>query len=434
MQSSIRPVIIESKQSSGVTATIFLNEKYADFHFLFNVGDSQIRIPAHKAILASSSKVFDAMFDGRWIDSDEVEIVDASIDEFKEFLQFFYLAKFEISIDKMSKVMILCDKYEILECFYRCEECLIQQFTSNEICIALDLALMFDRIHLKEHCLKTICKEANTVFASDAFLNCSKEALQCILDIDGINCEEILVFYACLNWAKQACETHELDPSVVENLRQQLGTCLYAIPFGSMDQQLVTQCAVQHKGLFSQDELVDLSFVNKRKIFKRCKQTWKDDSVLACKIRYEQLDEMKYLNTVELTSFEVNKKMLFGAISTTSMIIEPVIPIHGFMTISEINKRQDLQKETLLQQAVLFSSDSIDGNYNYTKLQNTITVKPNYTYEIRIKFSNFQFNRYLIKKCCRSHYEKISFDNKVISIKFNRAMDRMLYLYFNGIK
>ena len=69
----------------------YLNEKHADFHFLFKIADDKYEsVPAHK-ILLEVSDVFQAWFNGDWKDKTKVEIVDAAAVDFKEFLRYFYM-------------------------------------------------------------------------------------------------------------------------------------------------------------------------------------------------------------------------------------------------------------------------------------------------------------------------------------------------------
>lgn len=71
--------------SSTIVEKLYLNEEFADTHFVFESGE---RIPANKNILGIVSDVFRVMFNGSYIEKTEMKIVDASVNAFKEFLQF----------------------------------------------------------------------------------------------------------------------------------------------------------------------------------------------------------------------------------------------------------------------------------------------------------------------------------------------------------
>lgn len=59
-------------------------KKTPDVHFIFEEDNDTVKLPAHKDVLAASSKVFDAMFNGELKEEGDVNIVDASSAAFKE--------------------------------------------------------------------------------------------------------------------------------------------------------------------------------------------------------------------------------------------------------------------------------------------------------------------------------------------------------------
>lgn len=77
-------------------ANLYLQSKSADVHFAFIVDGETVKVPAHKAILAVGSTVFDAMFFGP-IKEKAIEIVPTDVRSFEEFLQFFYLPEATIA-------------------------------------------------------------------------------------------------------------------------------------------------------------------------------------------------------------------------------------------------------------------------------------------------------------------------------------------------
>lgn len=146
---------------------LFLEEKRADIHFLFEAG---VRVPAHKLILANGSSVFDTMFDGRWKDEKEVRIVDATPAVFKEFLQFFYKNDVTVTAANLIDVMNMANKYDVTECLNVCEQMLMKNSRLDDICIGLEAAILFNRSRLKEHCKNEIQKAATNVLGNSEYL------------------------------------------------------------------------------------------------------------------------------------------------------------------------------------------------------------------------------------------------------------------------
>jgi hypothetical protein len=164
-----------AKTIVSIGEKLHLNENSADFHFNVKKTDgTHDRIAAHKLLLRTASDVFDAMFSGAWEDNDEVEIVDASPAEFREFLQFFYLEEVNVTMPNAIKVMYLADKYNVPECLSVCKQFLLKTLTSDNICLGYELAILLDDKELTKFCEESISRNAIDVLTSSNFLECDK--------------------------------------------------------------------------------------------------------------------------------------------------------------------------------------------------------------------------------------------------------------------
>lgn len=185
------------------TEHLYLDEKYADVHFVFASNDGKVvRVPAHKNLLAVISDVFDRMFYGDLKENGDNKIVDASGAAFKEFLQFFYRSEVKLSANRIADVMYLGNKYDVPKCMDGCVEFLDKGLTDDNVCDTLSLAILYDQSELMKPCEKRILLNTAVVFASAGFLECSKEALAHILQMDFLSCTEVDVFEACVAWVQ----------------------------------------------------------------------------------------------------------------------------------------------------------------------------------------------------------------------------------------
>jgi len=101
---------------SVVAAKLYLNEDLADVHFLFNIGDEVFQ--PTKRIWRLWVRYFIPCFSDhcqQLPEKGDVKIVDARADEFKEFLQFFYLDEVKLSMENIQTVVTLADKYDVLD-------------------------------------------------------------------------------------------------------------------------------------------------------------------------------------------------------------------------------------------------------------------------------------------------------------------------------
>lgn len=93
------------------------------------------RIPAHKLLLISKSPWFKAMFCGPLADPDDVNMSEsATADEFKEFLQFFYLYNVKLTEKNIAGVFDLVKQSLVDDFLTECEEYLIKQMTIANMC------------------------------------------------------------------------------------------------------------------------------------------------------------------------------------------------------------------------------------------------------------------------------------------------------------
>lgn len=125
-------VFVRDNDTIRRNENLYLDSKTSDVCFVFSTETE--RVSAHKCILSIVSPVFDAMFYGSMIEKDDVLIVDASAAAFKEFLQFFYLSKVELTPENIGIVTNLCNKYELNEALKVCEAPLQMSLKNKDFC------------------------------------------------------------------------------------------------------------------------------------------------------------------------------------------------------------------------------------------------------------------------------------------------------------
>ncbi|XP_055310181.1 BTB/POZ domain-containing protein 2-like [Sitodiplosis mosellana] len=315
--------VLDNGATSEAFAKLYLNEELADVHFKFNVDDKTQRIPANKANLAILSPVFRTMFFGSLTEKGDVEIVDASIGAFKEFLQLFYPREVTLTMEHIETVARLADKYDVLEYFNECVASLKDQLTLDNMCCGYQLAVNLGNEDLIQFCEDKIAKSTTDIFATDAFLRCDRVALKRLLKLD-LACMEVDVFDACLSWAKHTCKQNNLDGMQPENLRNQLGDCLHLLRFGSMQLDEFCKRCMLHRGLFTATEYEDVMFSIASKeyqptIFNRIPRhlKWDEDKKLELSRRTSNPEPVKYVQLTEVASFSSNCLLLLGGFRTT---------------------------------------------------------------------------------------------------------------------
>lgn len=296
------------------TSKMYLNDQFADFTFTFR-GE---KVPVHKNILATASPVFAAMFYGPVKDNDTVEITDSYAEAFKELLQFFYLDKVTLSIENITEVAKLADKYNMLHC--------VNAFVENDlidknVLLAYKLAVILENENLQKICAKFISLNIEDILKSKELLRCDRNFLKIILEMDELVCNETEILDACLAWAKNACRQVGINESQAENLRSQLGDCLYAIRFASMTAEELTTHTVNYKRLLTDHEVAEILHTilvpsynsSKFSVKKRSTRKW-DSNKDTIWCQRDIVTKKRFISQEESLRFSVNTPVLLGMI------------------------------------------------------------------------------------------------------------------------
>lgn len=268
---------------SKIGKELYLKPDKADVHFVF---ESDERIPAHKIILSSASKVFNAMFYGKLKEEGDVEIVDASAEAFKEFLRFFYTNHVKLTIENISEVMYLVQKYDVMDCLSLCANFLLNKVTTENVCSILHSAIMCEQKGLVDLCESEISFHFHEVLKSSAFVKCTRQVLNRFLNMDQFSRNETEVFEACMSWVRTLSGVDKLTRDIVLT---HLGDLFYNIRFGSMSHDEFVKLLQTYGELFSMPECIKILQLISRlemqpKLFKCSHRliAWDEDQKIQC--------------------------------------------------------------------------------------------------------------------------------------------------------
>lgn len=241
---------------------LYLDSRTADIMFVFNTKDDKNEgIPSHKSILSAISPVFDAMLYGPAREKGDITIVDSTPDAFREFLQFFYLTKVELTADNLLEVIMMSKKYMLDDGLSACTEFCKTILTLDNMCWGYELAHHFDLNSLRQFCEQQIAANPNKIFQSSYFLNCDVNLLRHILQLNSLNCNEWIIFDACIAWAKRACARNGVKPKKADHLRTQFGDLIHEIRFGEFTHKHFHDRYRLYDGFFSLEEFRDISMM-----------------------------------------------------------------------------------------------------------------------------------------------------------------------------
>uniref|UniRef100_A0A336LUJ3 CSON005144 protein n=1 Tax=Culicoides sonorensis TaxID=179676 RepID=A0A336LUJ3_CULSO len=241
-------------------AAMFNNELMSDVQFVVGSESDIQKIPAHKYVLATGSSVFYAMFYGGLAeDKEEIQVPDVEPAAFLTLLKYLYCDEIQLEADNVLATLYVAKKYIVPHLARACVNYLETSLTAKNACLLLSQSRLFEEPDLMQRCWEVIDAQAEMAIKSEGFVDIDLKTFETILSRETLNCKEINLFEAALNWAQAACAKMELDPST-ENKRQALGNALYLIRIPTMTLEEFANRVAQ-LGILTQSETIDI-FLN----------------------------------------------------------------------------------------------------------------------------------------------------------------------------
>lgn len=381
---------LPSEVFSSIGEKLYLKSKKADVYFIFETNGNCERVPAHKALLASASDVFDAMLYGSLKEQGDIKIVDASAEAFKQFLRLFYFNHIELTMETVAEVMYLGKKYDITECLELCSVYLANKLTVENVISVIELAIVYDQLDLRKQCESKIRLNSREILQSPSFLECDGQVVNHILKMDFLSCSETEVFESCMSWVKATSKEDELTREIIET---HLGDSFFDICFGSMSMDDFVKLLPAYGNLFAANEYNEiLQTISKQqtepKIFRESRQTlhFDENKIVKCNRFVSCLSGKKYYaQDLAITTFTTSSPLLLG----------------HFTCYPLYNRNDDLTKELHLFVTILSESSHIEAQFTthathstgsyHVKLPKPIIIKPNQKYSLRLSLPDNQY-------------------------------------------
>lgn len=93
---------------------------------------------------------------------------------------------------------------------------------------------------------------------SEGFVDIDMSTLESVLGRETLNCKEMVLLEAALNWATAECSRRDIEPTP-QNKRSVLGNALYLVRIPTMTLEEFANGAAQ-MGILTQQETIDIFF------------------------------------------------------------------------------------------------------------------------------------------------------------------------------
>ncbi|XP_055500219.1 kelch-like protein 9 isoform X1 [Leucoraja erinacea] len=169
-------------------------------------GDSDERFLVHRAMMASASDYFKAMFTGGMKEQEltSIKLHGVSKIGLKNIIEFIYTSKLALSVDNLQDILEAASFLQIMPILDFCKELLISQ-VSVENCVEFGrLANVFHLTDLHDDIQEFIVSNFSALMASGEYVKLSYEQLAFVLGSDSVRgCSELELFEATRRWLER---------------------------------------------------------------------------------------------------------------------------------------------------------------------------------------------------------------------------------------
>lgn len=388
-------VSYENPKPPSVMKELYLDVATADVFFDVKSRESgEVEsIPAHKCVLMKAAPVFNVMFGGILKETGKIEIIDASAEGFKEFLQFFYLNKIQFTPTNTLDVLNLAKKYNIVELFEKFGQFLIDAIDINEVCWAYENALFFEHESLTKYCEEIIQVYPEEIFQSGSFQECDRTTLKCILNLPLL-CREIHVLNAIYHWSVATCEYNELDVTM-KNVRNQLNDIPFKIRYDAISvEEFGPNIQTLFAKLFNMDELKEIwlyigGTFDSNKFIPRPLQPieWDDSRTLECNRTFGLTGIAYPIQPIDRAIFSSDKPILWRGFVCGERFVYNALTLGNMPTRITVIKRPNQKLFPNAFEEILYTANVTLKGFENTMvtMAKPIIVKPKTLYEIRVE-------------------------------------------------
>lgn len=340
-----------------------------------------------------------------------IQIVDASPEAFTEFLQIFYLDKVTLTGDNVAMVMDLANKYDVPQCMAACNKFLKDAIRPDNTPWVYEMAVRYCCKDLITHCKAKIQIDPKSLFDTPSFKKCGYNTLMYILSLN-LNCDELTVFNACMDWAKNKCERENIVGNN-ENYKKELGNCFYLIRFPAMTNKEFCSVLENHTSFFDIDTLADICMhITLERPLKVAKQFNGENRQKVITLMRYHIDSDACVHTIheqEIMKFSTNKLIILKGIVINEKI-------HALITVQLLGNMKILNNEDESVLDELFFISQVNSNYyNFLK---PIVIHPQQEHKIQIRFGKNGFIPVQVQQ-----YDETIKLNEDIEFKFRSSAD-----------
>lgn len=187
------------------------------------------KFPAHKRILKISSEWFYDKYVEPFDSSSEIEVKNVNSGGFDQFLRFCHFGDISLTTSNMLQTYEVAAAYQHEKLSVYCCDFICEHVQVSNVLEILDWNVKYQNYQIMRRCREFFIEHASEILrTTDHFRKSSRKFLKTILNLDTLNCSEMLLFKETMKWVEENCEKSQLEPTT-ENKLKILGDLLHLI-------------------------------------------------------------------------------------------------------------------------------------------------------------------------------------------------------------
>ncbi|XP_076648844.1 RCC1 and BTB domain-containing protein 1-like isoform X2 [Halictus rubicundus] len=137
-------------------------------------------IYVHKAILKIRSEYFEGMFQGDWKENNDSVLQERNFSyaAYRAFLKFLYTGKLDVAADNSVELLQMADFFNDDHLKAICEDALIEDISTVNVAFLYSVAVQYNAMVLKKHCVKFGVRRMSDVVKSTSFSELTNETMR----------------------------------------------------------------------------------------------------------------------------------------------------------------------------------------------------------------------------------------------------------------
>src|SRR6218665_1391799 len=183
------------------------------------------------------------------------------------FCRYMYYENLPVAFESAVALMCAADKYMVPKLVRECVKRILNGIDVSNVIRILEQGLVFRDKDLTEECLKVFGLNSKYLITGTEIMSASRQAMEAILEMDNLLCNETEIYNATISWAKQQIRRdRSIDNPTDDEIRRTLGDLLFKLRFPTMAPDEFAK-VTQGRNVLTSEEKESIYYVLATKVY-----------------------------------------------------------------------------------------------------------------------------------------------------------------------